>query len=99
MEHIPAIHAAKVGMRYPARVVAVLPFALSLTLDLSRVAPGRNPVLTALLMFGQTVASDQARTLRLEQRLEIILIEVDHNREWLIASLPAEPAWLYPTRP
>ena len=81
-------------MRYPARVVGTLPFGLSLRLDLSRVAPGRSPVLPALLMFGQTVASEYACTFTVEHQTEIVLIEVERSREWLIASLPADPAWL-----
>jgi hypothetical protein len=94
VEHIPAIHAAKVGMRYPARVTSALPFGLSLSLDLSRVAPGRSPILPALLLFGQTVASENARAFDVECRIEVVLIEVDRSCEWLTASLPADPAWL-----
>jgi hypothetical protein len=45
-------------------------------------------------MFGQTVASEYACTLSAEHQMEIILIEVDRSREWLLASLPADPAWL-----
>jgi hypothetical protein len=94
MEHIPAIHAAVVGMRYPARVTNLLPFGLSLSLDLSALAPGRSPVLPALLLFGQTVASETARTFPAGHRTEIVLTEVNAAREDLIASLAADPAWL-----
>ncbi|MBN9120557.1 MAG: hypothetical protein J0I06_15630 [Planctomycetes bacterium] len=93
MEHIPAIHAARVGMRYPARVVNTMPFGLSLSLDLTNLAPGRSPALPALLLFGRTVGTDRARAFVVEQRTEIVLIEVD-SAAGLVASLPAEPAWL-----
>jgi hypothetical protein len=94
MEHIPAIHAAQVGLRYPARVVGGLPFGLELRLDLTRLAPGRAPTLPAVLMFGRSVASDRARTFATEHRTEVVLVEVNRGTGWLIASLPAEPAWL-----
>ena len=55
MEHIPAIHAAEVGMRYPAKVVGVFKGGLFLSLDLSGLAPGRDPVLTATLMAHRTI--------------------------------------------
>src|SRR4029079_6223791 len=56
MEHIPAIHAAKVGMQYPGRVVALWEAGLDLELDLSRFAPGRDPRLLANFRFDRTVA-------------------------------------------
>ena len=93
MEHIPARHAAKVGMRYPARVMTTLQFGLSLNLDLSGLAPGRLPELVAVLYFGRSVGTEYARTLEVQQKTEVVLIEVDpHN--WPLASLPADPAWL-----
>ena len=61
MEHIPAIHAAKVGMRYPAKVVGVFKGGLLLSLDLSGLAPGRNPVLTATLMADCTIYQESVR--------------------------------------
>ena len=93
MEHIPARHAAKVGMRYPARVVNTSLIGLSLHLDLSGLAPGRSPVLDALLLFGQSVGTNYARTLAIGERIEIVLIDVD-ARIGLVASLPANRAWL-----
>ena len=93
MEHIPAMHAAKVGLRCPARVDKVLPFGLSLTLDLSGVAPGRSPTLTALLLFGRSVGSDYARGAAVGEKFDVVLIQAD-GRDWPLASLPANPAWL-----
>lgn len=93
MEHIPPRHAAKVGMRYPARVVNTMPFGLSLTLDLTGLAPGRSPELTALLLFGRTVGTEYARALDVAEKIEVVLIEVDSYAD-LIVSLPANRAWL-----
>jgi len=93
MEHIPARHAAKVGMRYPARVVNTSLIGLSLQLDLSGLAPGRSPVLDALLLFGQTVGTNYARTLGIGERIEVVLIDVNAG-VGLVASLPANPKWL-----
>ena len=92
MEYIPA-RAAKVGLRCPARVVGLLPFGLSLTVDLTSVAPGWNPSFTALLMFGRSVGSDYARGLAVGERFEGVLIE-DGSRDWPLVSLPANPEWL-----
>ena len=93
MEHIPARHAAKVGMRYPARVVNTSLIGLSLQLDLSGLAPGRSPVLDAVLWFGQSVGTNYARTLAIGERIEVVLIDVDAT-VGLVASLPANPKWL-----
>jgi len=93
MEHIPASHAAKVGLRCRARVVGVLPFGLSLGLDLSGVAPGRFPTLTALLLFGRTVGSTYASGLTVGERFEVVLTQVN-DRDWPQVSLPANPEWL-----
>ena len=93
MEHIPARHAAKVGMRYPARVVDISLIGLSLQLDLSGLAPGRSPVLDALLLFGQSIGTNYARTLGIGERIEVVLIDVNAT-VGLVASLPANPKWL-----
>lgn len=93
MEHIPARHAAKVGMRYPARVLDTGLIGLSLQLDLSGLAPGRSPVLNANLFFGQSIGTNYARTLEIGQRIEVVLIDVTAT-VGLVASLPANPKWL-----
>jgi hypothetical protein len=93
MEHIPARHAAKVGMRYPARVVDTSLIGLSLQLDLSGLAPGRTPVLDAHLFFGQSIGTNYARTLAIGERIEVVLIDVNAT-VGLVASLPANPKWL-----
>jgi hypothetical protein len=80
-------------MRYPARVVSVMPIGLSLTLDLTGVAPGRSPALTALLLFGRSVGTLWASGLAVGDRIEVVLIELPHL-DLLLASLPANPAWL-----
>ena len=99
MEHIPAIHAAKVGMRYPARVTGIISIGLAWTglrleLDLSALAPGRSPTLNADLRFTQTVAPTTARTLAPGDRVAVVLIGVHRDTLNLVASLPAEAAWL-----
>lgn len=95
MEHIPAIHAARVGMRYPALVVeSRFLDRQELALDLSSLAPGRAPTLRAVLLFTQTVASAFAQMLAPGHQVEVVLIEVDRESNHLIASLPANPDWL-----
>ena len=96
MEHIPAIHAAKVGMRYPARVVGGdwSGQILRLELDISALAPGREPTLSADLRCEQTIFSAYARMLAPGHRVDVVLIEVDRQRGGLVASLSADPAWL-----
>lgn len=96
MEHIPASHAARVGMCYPARVAIISQDWMMLNLDLTRVAPGRWPTLRAELWFDRTVAPGQARGLRLDESVKVVLIEVGlrPSFEWLRVSLPADPAWL-----
>jgi hypothetical protein len=92
MEHIPAIHAAKVGMRYPARVHLVRKHWMTFELDLSAVAPGRKPTLYAHLDWELTVKQALARTMTVGQRAEIVLIGTVPDS--LLASLPAESTWL-----
>jgi hypothetical protein len=101
VEHIPAIHAAKVGMRYPALVVASTwdrRFAPTdgqeLLLDLTAIAPGRESSLKAVLQFKKTFLSVFAQMLAPGHRVEVVLIEVDRERGDLVASLSANPAWL-----
>lgn len=94
MEHIPAIHAAKVGMRYPALARAVARNCLFLELDLTGVAPGRSPRLTAGLMFRLTLHPDVAKSLPLAERCEVVLFAADRGSGELLASLPADSAWL-----
>jgi hypothetical protein len=94
MHHIPAIHAAKVGMRYPARVKGVTGGGLLLELDLSGLAPGRSPRLAAFLTLIQTVHLGFANELRLGDWIEVVLIECPGNDQVVCASLPADPAWL-----
>jgi hypothetical protein len=94
MEHIPAMHAAAVGMRYPARVLDFGAIGAALELDLSAVAPGRNPTLRALLVYDTCVNATAARVLRVGDRVEVVLIEVDRQFGYLTASLPADPALL-----
>jgi hypothetical protein len=94
MEHIPAIHAARVGMRYPARVLDSGAIGLSLALDLTNLAPGRSPTLAALLVYDKTVSKARALRYRVEERFPVVLIEVDRRFGYLTASLPAEPDWL-----
>src|SRR6188768_63337 len=96
MEHIPAIHAAKVGMQFPAVVKAVWESLLELDLDLIRVAPGRMPTLRALLHYEHTVDPDRARRLAPGDPAQVVLIEVDllSHVPRLFASLPADPVWL-----
>jgi hypothetical protein len=94
MEHIPAIHAAKVGMRYPGRIFEAGEFGVTIDLDLSALAPGRSPTLRALMKFDRTVASATARTLQVGDSVEVVLVEVERSIAWLVATLPADPAWL-----
>ncbi|QJX01048.1 hypothetical protein [Frigoriglobus tundricola] len=94
MEHIPAIHAAKVGMRYPAVVRQVNDWGLVLDLDLTNLAPGRSPRLRALLMFERTPAPEVARSRESFSRIDVVLIEADRESGPVTASLPADPAWL-----
>lgn len=93
MEHIPAIHAAKVGMRYPARVTEAMSDRLYLELDLSTIAPGRSPRLTAVLLFDRTTNTAVAQSVRRDERFEVVLID-DPQQGNMLASLPADPAWL-----
>ena len=92
VEHIPAIHAAKVGMLYPARVHGLRKYGMTLKLDLSALAPGRSPTLYACLLWDQTVTPEFAQTLTVGQSVEVVLVEV--TDEDLVVSLPADPAWL-----
>jgi hypothetical protein len=94
MEHIPAIHAAKVGMRYPARVTYSSVYGMSLELDLTSLAPGRSPTLSADLLWHRTVAPERAQSLTVDQRTEVVLIEISVRFGNLYASLPADPEWL-----
>ncbi len=94
MEHIPAIHAAKVGMRYPAQVTAVAGGGLFVRLDLTGLAPGRAPRLTAFLQFERTLLPNAARELRLTQRVEVVLIDLGQQGSCFIVALPADGGWL-----
>jgi hypothetical protein len=96
MEHIPATHAAVVGRQYPGRVSWVEESAAGLVLDLTAFAPGRSPTLYATLRFDQTVTPERARRLAPRDPVEAVLIEVVlHPIDTrLVASLPANPAWL-----
>lgn len=94
MEHIPAIHAAQVGMRYPARVLDFGAIGAALALDLSGVAPGRAPHLRALLVYDKCPNADAARGLGIGDRVEVVLIEVDRQFGYLTAALPVDPEWL-----
>jgi hypothetical protein len=93
MEHIPAIHAAKVGMRYPAVVLDVYPWGLTLYFDLTKLAPGRSPRIHAYLFFQRTLMPDTARELKGNDRVEVVLIEVS-SEGTRVASLPAGSDWL-----
>jgi hypothetical protein len=94
MEHIPAIHAAKVGLRYPARVTDTGASGVALRLDLSAVAPGRNPTLSSALLFDTTVRAEAARRLKAGDAVEVVLTAVDRLFGQLSASLPAPLDWL-----
>lgn len=96
MEYIPARHAAKVGTMCPAEVTGVSPSAVTLELDLTRIAPGRSPFLGAGLLFHRTVDSKKARRLQTGDVETVVLIDVAVADDfvWLQASLPADPAWL-----
>jgi hypothetical protein len=80
-------------MRYPARVTAVAEDALCLELDLSGLAPGRFPVLHAMLDFFWTFRPELVRASRCGDCFEVVLIR-DDERYGLFASLPADPRWL-----
>ena len=94
MEHIPAWHAAKRGVLYPARVKEIWDGGLELELDLIRFAPGRSPMLPAHLVFERTVNPELARHLVVGDAVEVVLIEVSVHHQRLAASLPADPVWL-----
>jgi hypothetical protein len=94
VEHIPAIHAAKVGMRYPASVRESHVWGLILDLDLTHRAPGRSPHLGAVLIFRKTLSVERARALCAGQRTEVVLIEAVASDGRATASLPADPVWL-----
>ncbi len=96
MEYIPAWHAAKVGMRYPARVVHTWLGGLHLHLDLTLVAPGRHPMLAATLWDRWTVAPELAHSLQVNDLITVVLIRLPEveGLENLSVSLPADSAWL-----
>lgn len=94
MEHIPAMHAAKVGMRYPARVTGITADGLRLHLDLSALAPGRFPFLEADLLYDETADAERARALDPGESVEVVLVEVGDVHGALFVSLPVDPAWL-----
>lgn len=94
MEHIPAIHAAKVGMRYPARVRARHESGLFLEIDLTLFAPGRSPRLPGQIEFGFTVDEARARELMLADRIEVTIVLPPQAGEHVVVSLPADPDWL-----
>lgn len=92
MEHIPASHAARAGMRFPARVTMPFFGGVTLTLDLSALAPGRDPRLWATLYFHLTVSRDAAEALQVDDRLEVVLVSNSQHDAYV--SLPANPDWL-----
>lgn len=96
MEYIPARHAAKMGMRSPARVTSVTASYVAFELDLTRVAPGRSPYLGAGLQFDRTVNPAAARALTPGDSLDVVLVSVAEadSHDWVLVSLPADPAWL-----
>src|SRR5438045_1072010 len=87
MERPPAIRTAVVGVQYPGRVVIVAEDALYLELELTHLA---------VLRFDQTVTPERARRLAPGDPVEAVLVRVLRypNDVRLIASLPANPAWL-----
>jgi hypothetical protein len=94
MEHIPAIHAAKVGMRFPARVTMPFFGGATLSIDLSAIAPGRDPRLWATLYVHMTVARATAEALTADDRLEVVLITNSQHDDGRCVSLPAPYDWL-----
>jgi len=94
VEHIPARHAAKVGMRYPALVTDTMADRLYLELDLSAIAPGRSPRLAAVMLFDRTLSNTTVRAVQRGERFEVILIDDDARQGEMLASLPANPTWL-----
>lgn len=93
MEHIPASHAAKVGMRFPARVTQAHYIGAALELDLSAVAPGRDPRLWVTLYDCLTVSRATAEALKVDDRLDVIVLANPPNGESYV-SLPAPLDWL-----
>ena len=94
VEHIPAIHAAKVGMRCPARVMGFQSLGVLVDLDLTTVAPGRSPILRASLDYQFTLAPEVVRELSVGQRIEVVVTQVFTEAPVVIVSLPADPTWL-----
>jgi hypothetical protein len=94
MEHIPAIHAARVGMRCPALVAVVGVSWLKLDLDLTAVAPGRSPFLRAFLIYTKTFSAEIAREFSVGELIEVTLIEDVAGDGYASVSLPPDPAWL-----
>jgi hypothetical protein len=96
MEHIPARHAARVGLQCPARVTGFAASHVTLQLDLTRVAPGRSPSLEAGLRFDRTLFPERVRTLRRGDLVDVVMIDVTDADpyDWVQVSLPADPAWL-----
>lgn len=84
-------------MRFPARVRSISLGSVSLDLDLSAVAPGRDPRLGAILFHDYTLSRATAKELRFHNWFDVILIERqlrgDHPYSALV-SLPADPDWL-----
>ncbi|MFO0824158.1 MAG: hypothetical protein U0792_13770 [Gemmataceae bacterium] len=96
MEHIPARHAACVGLQCPARVTGFAASHVTFQLDLTRVAPGRSPSLGAGLRFDRTLFPERVRRLRRGDLVDVVMIDVGEADpyDWVQVSLPAYPAWL-----
>jgi hypothetical protein len=84
----------RVGIRVPARVTELVSTGCQLELDLGTIAPGRSPYLDADLLFEQTLAPERARSLRVGQRTEVVIIGASEIYRYSVTSLPADPAWL-----
>lgn len=81
-------------MRFPARVTMPFFGGATLTLDLSALAPGRDPRLWATLYFHLTVSRDAAEALTVDDRLDVVLVANPQHDDSRYVSLPADPAWL-----
>jgi hypothetical protein len=80
-------------MRFPARVTMPYIAGATLELDLSAVAPGRDPRLSVTLYFHLTVSRATAEALKVDDRLDVILIANPQHTDGYV-SLPADPNWL-----
>jgi hypothetical protein len=94
MEYIPAINAVTPGARFSARVTSVVSIGVWLAVDFHRFARRNAPLPDTFLFFEKTVAPDEARRLKVADEFEVAILEVHREADMLVASLPAEPAWL-----